>query len=197
MSYPPTFRLDQPSGAADGSEDNELGQMGIVRGEIVTYHGIIGGIPQVGDSLGDVVNRSSRLGQEGGDVLHHAFGLPDDIALIQDSALVVDAGRAGDQYVCAIGIVDGRASLEGDPILVGGVEMGRGIELLDLLRSQSLHGIGIHLHAHLRIGMASLDTGAGDVMGLLGQSLGDEEFPTGFHHTRIIDIYVLHEEPGA
>ena len=99
MSHPPTFRLDQPSGAADGSEDNELGKVGIVCGEIATHHGIIGRIPQVGDGLGDVVCCGSRLGQEGGDVLHHAFGLPDDIALIQDSALVIDAGCARDQYV--------------------------------------------------------------------------------------------------
>ena len=62
MSYPPTFRLDQPSGAADGSEDNELGQMGIVRGEIATHYGIIGGIPQVGDGLGNVVCCGSRFG---------------------------------------------------------------------------------------------------------------------------------------
>ena len=117
-TYRPTFRLDQPAGAADGSEDNELGKVGIVRGEIATYYGIIGWIPQVGDGLGDVVCCGSRLGQEGGDVLHHAFGLPNDITLIQDSALVVDAGRAGDQYVRAIGIVDGRASLEGNSILI-------------------------------------------------------------------------------
>ena len=117
-NHRPTFRLDEPTGTADGSEDNKLGQPGIVRGEIVTHHGIIGGIPEVGDGLGDVGCCGSRLGQEGGDVLHHAFGLPDDIALIQDSALVVDAGRAGDQYVRAIGIVDGRASLEGNSILI-------------------------------------------------------------------------------
>ena len=197
MSHPPTFRLDQPSGAADGSEDNELGKVGIVCGEIVTHYGIIGRIPQVGDGLGYVVCCGSRLGQEGGDVLHHAFGLPDDITLIQDGSLVIDAGRARDQYVCAIGIVDGCTSFEGDPILIGGVEMGRGIELLDLFGSQSLHGIGIHLYPYLRIGMASLDTGAGNVVGLLGQSLGDEEFPSGFHHTRIIDIHILHEEPGT
>ena len=118
MRHRPPFRLDQPSGAADRSEDTELGKVGIVRGEIATHHGLIGRIPQVGDGLGDVVCCGSRLGQEGGDVLHHAFGLPDDIALIQDSALVVDAGRAGDQYVRAIGIVDGRASLEGNSILI-------------------------------------------------------------------------------
>ena len=82
MSHRPTFRLDEPTGTADGSEDNELGKVGIVCGEIATYYGIIGRIPQVGDGLSNVVRCGSRLGQEGGDVLHHAFGLPDHITLM-------------------------------------------------------------------------------------------------------------------
>ena len=75
--------------------------------------------------------------------------------------------------------------------------MGRSIEEMNLFRLQSCYGVSIHLYQYFRIGMATADTGAGNVMCFFCQVLGNENFITRFHYSGIIHIYVLYKEPCA
>ena len=71
------------------------------------------------------------------------------------------------------------------------------IKKVNLLRFHAGYGIRIHLYQYFRVGMASADSCAGDVMCLFCQVLCHKDLIACFHDSGIVYVYVLHEEPGT
>ena len=131
------FHLDEPGWTADGCVGDDEGHLRESLGEDVADHGVVGYVTEVDDDLHDIGEIGSSFMEKLGDVLEHALCLTDDVAYVEDIAFVVDAGCAGDEVLGTVGIGDGGASLEGDSIFVGGIEVGLGIEVALLSRSES------------------------------------------------------------
>ena len=96
-----------------------------------------------------------------------------------------------------IGIVHLCATFEGYPIVAGAVQMGGGIQIVDLFFLDAGDGIVVHLREHIGVLLATSDACRGNEMGVHRQSLGKEELIAGTYNTAIVQIDIVDEEPGA
>src|SRR5574344_1229867 len=89
------------------------------------------------------------------------------------------------------------ASLKADTIFIGGVEMGGGIEVLDLFWYKAQNGIAVEGHLTNRFSCRAVDAGAGNEMSLGGEILCRKDLITCFYHTGIVAIHIMYEDPSA
>ncbi len=199
MSDGDAFHLDEPCGAADGGEGDDGWYVGVARLEHLVDEGVVGGVAKVDDVVHDVVEGHVGFGEEGFDVFPHAMGLLAYVADVEDLALVVDAGGAGDEGVGAIAVFDADAAFEGDAVLVGGVEVGGGVEVVLLLLAVggACDGVGAHLYDGVGVGGEALDACGGEVVGVLGEALGGEVVLAGLDEAVVLGVDVADEEPCA
>jgi hypothetical protein len=195
--YGHTLHLNEPPGAAHGSKEVYFGNGGETLLEHLFHYGIVSDIAQVNDEVPYVFEGTLGLGKECLYVLPHALGLTTYVARVHDLATVVDASRARDKNMAAVTIVYIGATLKAHSILVGGVEVCGGIEVVYLIGLQTVDSIGIHLYQNLVVGMATGNTCTSDEMGLFCKILSQEHLVASLHNTSVVDIHVLHEEPSA
>ena len=117
--------------------------------------------------------------------------------MVHNLTLVVDAGGARDVDVAAVTVVDIRSAFKRHTIVARAIEVGRGIEVVNLFFLDSGDGISIHLRKHLRVGLASTDACAGNEMRAVGEVLRDEHLVACLHNTIVVQVYIVHEEPCA
>ena len=99
--------------------------------------------------------------------------------------------------MATVGIVDIRATLEAHTVVAGAVQVGGGIEVVDLLLLDACDGVFVLLRVHVVILLtASVSCGGYDV-GMDGQTLGEEELVAGAYHTAVVQIDIVDEEPRA
>ncbi|MDE7470308.1 MAG: hypothetical protein K2M57_02550, partial [Paramuribaculum sp.] len=75
----------------------------------------------------------------------HSGGLSEDVAGVEDGAAAVDACRARDEQVTAVGVVDGCATLKGHAIVGGAVHAGGRVEVGDLPGGETADSVGVEL----------------------------------------------------
>ena len=191
------LHLDEPGGAADGGKGEDGGDVGIFLAEHRANLLIVRAVAQIDDELHGIVHRHSCLAEERFDVLPHASRLLLDVAFIHHLAFVVDARRAGDDGMVAVAELEERASLEGDTVLCGAVEVCRGIEVALLFRLETAEGIASQLYDGLGVEGASADACGGDVVRLGYQAVLREILPSCQHEALVLNIDVADEEPRA
>ena len=96
-----------------------------------------------------------------------------------------------------VGIVDIGTPFETDTIVAGSIEVGRSIEIVDLFWQDACDGVVVHLGEYVRILLTTADACGGDEMGVDSKSLREEHLITGTYHTAIVQVDIIHEEPGA
>ena len=123
-----------------------LGETLVVK---ATHDVVVGYVAQVDYHHGHVVVATACLAEQCLDVVPHAVGLTDDVLGVLYLSLVVDAGRARDDDVAAVTVVDGGASLEADAVVAGAVEVGGGVEVMNLSGAEAGNGVVVHLRHDL------------------------------------------------
>ena len=191
------LHLDEPGRAADVGLGDDDGLLREALGKERTHLGVVRRVAQIDDEVGDVVVAAAGLAEQGLDVLPHATGLKDDVALVHHQPLVVDARRARDDHMTAVAVVDGGAALEGHAVVARAVQVGGRVEVVHLLGAYAADGVVVHLGEHVGILLSAADAGGGYEVGVVGQSLGEEHLVAGAHHAAVVQVDVVDEEPCA
>ena len=99
--------------------------------------------------------------------------------------------------MATVGIVDIGAALKRNTVVAGTVEMGGGVEVVDLLLTDTCNGVVVHLGEHVGILLTASDACGSDEMGVDGEPLGEEHLVAGTHYTTIVEVDVVDKEPRA
>lgn len=153
-----TLHFDQPAGTANGGMDNDIGLVGEALFKHIIDRRVVGCVAEINRYFAHIVESAFRFIQQCLDVFPHALSLLDNVLGIHYLTLVIDAGSTRDKDVTAVLIVDTGTAFETDTIVAGAIQMGRGIEIVNLLLLDATDGIIVHLCQYVRIGLSASDT---------------------------------------
>ena len=168
------FHLDEPCGSAHGRQGDDQRHVGELLVEHLLDGFVVGAVAQIDYNLHDVLVAHASFLEQLLHILPHTQGLLVDVAHMHHFALVVDRGCSRDVDVVAVAILHEGATLEGDTVFDGSVEVREGIEIALLLGLKAGHCIAAQLHKGLGVGRSAANAGRGDVVRVGSQSLLDE-----------------------
>ena len=99
--------------------------------------------------------------------------------------------------MATVGIVDIGASLEAHTIVAGAVQMGRGVEIVYLLRLDTCNRVVVHLRENVGVGLTTANACRGNEVGVYREALGKEYLIAGANHTAVVQVDIVDKEPCA
>jgi len=155
----------------------------------------VGWIPQVDDHLGHVIERSPSGFEQRGQVLECAVRLAQHVSGVDDLAFRVDAGRSRQIDAASIGVIQAGGTFERHTVFVRPIQMIQGVDERDLFLFETQHRQRVKGDETMRARVLPLDSGGHDVVRLRRQPFARKQLSARHHHSRVVHVHVLHEDP--
>ncbi len=144
-----------------------------------------------------VVVGTAGLAQKCIDVLPHAECLIDNVAHMNNLTFVVDAGRAGNNDMTAVTIVNISTALKGHAIVARTVEVCRSVEVMNLFGIDAGDGIVVHLRQHAGILCSAPDACRCNEMRVVRKTLCKKDLIACTHNATVVQVDVVDKKPCA